>query len=227
MKFKLSIIFIILIFLLNGCSNKEDHIYQLEFSQISNIKIEPLQSDNINKIIEEKIIDEELSAFIFTDISNSELKGGISLSGKSYYMGPVSMENTPADLMGIEEVHVFGKKAIKIYGILGANYAQAFYWFIGDNLEDSIIQVDGNTMEIDLDDDDKKEIISTLGTIPGTRIYMFKEGKIYVSDINTSIGAKSVSFQGKNQLFEVYFEQNKPEQYMLYKDSFIKRKDNL
>lgn len=222
MKFKLLIILFTLTFLLNGC-NKEDNVYPLEFFQISNVKIENLELDNINKIIEEKIIGKELSAFIFTDNENSEFKGGINLSGKSYYIGQVSMENTPDGLMGIEEIQVFGKKAIKIYGILGADYAQAFYWFVEEKPEESIVQIDGNTIEIDLDDDDKKEIISTLGTISETKIYMLKEGRIDASDINKSIGAKSVAFKDiDKKLFEVYFDPNKPEQYMYYKDSFVK-----
>ena len=212
MKLKFLIIPLILIFLLNGCT-KQDNIYPLEFFQINSTKIEDMQSDNISKVIVEKKTDKENSAFIFTDNENSEYKGGINLNGKTYYIGHVSMENTPDNLMGIEEVQVFGKKAVKIYGILGANYAQAFYWFVEEKPEDSIIQIDGNTMEIDLDDDDKKEIISTLGTIPETRIYKLKEGRIYASDINKSIGAKSVALQDNDKrLFEVYFEPNKLEQ---------------
>ncbi|MDD4834296.1 MAG: M56 family metallopeptidase [Lutispora sp.] len=203
---------------------KENNIYPLEFFQLSNAKIENLQLDNINKIIEEKIIDKERSTFIFTDNENSEFKGGINLNGKSYYIGQVSMENTPEDLMGIEEIQVFGKKAVKFYGILGANYAQAFYWLVEEKPENSIIQIDGNTIEIDLDNDGKKEVVATTGTIPETKIYMLKEGKIAVSDINKSIGAKSVSLydEGK-KLFEVYFEPNKPERYVFNKDSFIRR----
>jgi hypothetical protein len=223
MKLKILITLVISIFLFSGC-NKEDNMYTLDFFQISYTKIENLKSDNINKIIEEKIIDEELSAFIFMDNENSEFKGGINLNGKSYYIGQVSMENTPDDLMGIEEIQVFGKKAVKIYGILGANYVQAFYWFIEEKPEEAIIQIDGNTIEIDLDDDDKKEIVSTLGTIPETRIYMLKEGGIYAADINKSIGAKSVALHDKDKkLFQVYFEPNKPEQYLFSKDLFIKK----
>ncbi len=222
MKPKLLFIFLILIFLFNGC-NKEEDIYPLEFVQISNRKIENLQLDNAS-IIDEKIIDKGLSAFIFTDNENSEFKCGINLDDKSYYIGEVSMENTPVDLMGIEEVQVFGKKAVKIYGILGASYAQAFYWFFEENPENSIIQIDGNTMEIDLDDDDKNEIISTLGTIPETKVYILKEDGIYASDINKSIGAQSVALQDEDKkIFEVYFEPNKPEQYKFIKDSFVKR----
>ena len=223
MKFKLLIIFLTLACLLNGCS-KEDNIYPLEFFQINNVKIENLELDNINKIIEEKTIDKERSAFIFTDNENSEFKGGINFNGNSYYIGQVSMDNIPEDLMGIEEIQVFGRKAVKIYGILGANYAQAFYWFVEENPEKSIIQIDGNTVEIDLNNDDKNEVVATIGTIPETRIYMLKDRKIVISDVNKSIGAKSITLQDKDKrLFEVYFEPNKPEQYVFNKDSFIRK----
>lgn len=208
--------------MLSGCS-KADKKFPLEFLQISNVKAEELQPDDIN-IIEEKAFDSEYSAFIFTDNENSEFKGGINFNGKLYYIGQVSMETTPANLMGIEEIEVFGRKAAKIYGISGANYAQAFYWFVGENPEDSIIQADGNTLEIDLDDDDKKEIISTLGTIPQTTIYKSKEGKIYASDVNKSIGAESVALLDKeNKIFEVYFEPNKPQRYVYQDEAFTRK----
>lgn len=210
-------------FLPGGCK-EENNTYPLEFFQINNMKIENLQSDDISKVIAEKRIDKENSAFIFTDSENSEFKCGINLNGELYYIGKLSTENTPDNLMGIEEMQVFGKKAVKIYGILGANYAQAFYWFVEEKPEDSIIQIDGNTIEIDLDDDDENEIISTLGTIPETRIYKLKEGRICASDINKSIGAKSVALQDKDKkLFEVYLEPNKPEPYIYHKDFFKKR----
>lgn len=201
-------------------SNKK---HTLKFSEIGNTKIESLQSNNIN-IIEDKIIDKDHRAFIFTDNGNGEYKGAINLHGKPYYIGQVSMENTPEGLMGIEEIQIFGKKAVKIYGLLGANNAQAFYWFVEEKPEEAIIQIDGNTIEVDLDSDGKNEVVATTGTIPETRIYMLKEGKITVSDINESIGAKSVSLHDEGKkLFEVYFESNKPEQYVFYKDSFIKK----
>ena len=202
---------------------RDNNIYQLNFSEIDYTRIEKLQLNNIN-IIEEKIIDKDLSAFIFTNNENGEYKGAINSHGKSYYIAQVSMESTPEGLMGIEELQIFGKRAVKFYGILGANYAQAYYWLVEEKTEDSIFQVDGNTIEIDLDNDDKKEIVATIGTIPETRIYKLKEGEIYVSDINKSIGAKSVYLKDEGKkLFEVYFEPNKPEQYVFDKDFFIKK----
>ncbi|KAB3532142.1 hypothetical protein F8154_12220 [Alkaliphilus pronyensis] len=224
MRLKLLAVIMLLTLLLIGCNKAEDHTYSLDFFEVSKVKLDNLQLDNINKIIEEKRIDNELKAFLFKDNENGQVNGGVSLNGKSFYIGKVSVENTPEDLMGIEEIEIFGKKAVKIYGVLGANYAQAFYWFVEEKPQDSIIQVDGQTMEIDLDDDDKKEIVSTLGTVPETRIYVWKEDSIYASDINKSIEAKSVSLKDKEkQLFEVYFEPNKPEEYVYFKDSFIKR----
>lgn len=109
MKLKLLSIFLILYFLLIGC-NKEDAKYLLEFNEISYLKIEKLDSDNIDRMIEEKIIDEEHSAFIYTGYENSEYEGGINYKGQSYYLGQVSMENTPEGMMGIEETQVFGKR---------------------------------------------------------------------------------------------------------------------
>jgi len=205
--------------------HKDDNIYHLDFFEIDNEELENLDniSDNI-RIIKEIIIDQKCSAFIFTDNENGEYKGAFGSNGESYYIGQVSMENTTADLMGIKEVQVFGKRAVKFYGVLGANYAQAFYWFYEENIEDSIIRIDGNTIEIDLDDDDRNEIIATMGTIPETSIYTMKEAKILVSNINKSINAKSVSLSDESSnLFEVYFEPNKLELFEYQDDVLIKK----
>lgn len=227
MRLRLLVIIFILTFLINGCNKAEDNTYQLDYFEVIKVKADNLYLDNRYKIIEEKRFDNEVSVFLFKDNENSQIYGGINLKGKSYDLGEVSVDNTPDDLMGIEEVQVFGKKAVKIYGILGANYAQAFYFLIEENLEgleESIIQIDGYTVEIDLDDDGKKEIVSTLGTIPETKIFTFKEDSIYGSDINKSIGAKSVLLQDNDKkLFQVYFESNKPEQYVYHEGSLLKK----
>lgn len=227
MRLRLLVIIFILTFLLNGCNKAEDNTYQLDYFEVIKVKVDNLHLDNSCKIFEEKRIDNGVSVFLYKDNENHQINGGISLKDKSYDLGEVSVDNTPDDLMGIEEVQVFGKKAVKIYGILGANYAQAFYFLIEENLEgleESIIQIDGYTVEIDLDDDGKKEIVSTLGTIPETKIFTFKEGSIYGSDINKSIGAKSVLLQDNDKkLFQVYFESNKPEQYVYHEGSLLKK----
>ncbi|GAE90910.1 DNA primase [Acetivibrio straminisolvens JCM 21531] len=53
---------------------------------------------------------------------------------------------------------------------------------------------------------------------------MLKEGKVYASDINKSIGAKSVFLADRHKkLFVVFFKPNKPEEYIFHKDSFVKK----
>lgn len=206
-------------------ANSDSSKYRLEFTEISSSKIESLNADidlNNMEIVEEKIIDKEIAAFICKD--NDGYIGVVRKDGQTFYLDQVSMENTPEDLMGIEELEIFGKKAVKLYGILGANYAHALYWLVDERMEDSVIQIDGSTIEADLDNDDRNEIIATMGTIPETRIYMLKEGKIHVSDINKSIGARSVYLINEgSKLFEVYFEPNKPEQFLYQNDCFVKK----
>jgi hypothetical protein len=203
--------------------HEENITYALEFSAIDNTEIKSLDIANI-AIVEERVIDEGLTAFIYTNNENSEYEGAIHAGGKSYYIGQVSMEDTPEALMGIEEIQVFGKRAVKFYGLLGANYAHAFYWLVEEKAEESIIHVDGNTTEIDLDDDGKNEIIATTGTIPETRIYMQQGTEISVCDINKSLGAKSVFLKdADSKLFEIYFESNKPEQYVYQNGSLTNK----
>ncbi|HOJ79431.1 MAG TPA: hypothetical protein PLG72_01095 [Clostridiales bacterium] len=204
----------------------DENAHRLKFSEADRAETETLDLSSVN-IIEEKTIDQDLSAYIFTDDEDGEYKGAVSTGGKSYYVGLVSMEGTPGDLMGIKEVQVFGKKAVKFYGILGANYPQALYWLTGENPEDSVIQIDGNTTETDLDNDTGNEIVATVGTIPETNIYVLKDSEISVSDINRSLGAKSVRLMDENnKLFEVYFEPNKPEQFVYQDGSFVKKRSS-
>jgi hypothetical protein len=217
-----SIIIIVALLALIGI-NPSDEIYRLDFSEIDKIKIEKLDLKNI-KVIEEKIIDKDHCAFIYTDDTNGGYKGAIQVNGESYYIGQVSMENTPDHLMGIEETQVFEKKAVKFYGILGANYVHSVYWLVAEKTEDAIFQIEGNTLETDLDDDGKIEIIATTGTIPETRVYVLKDGKIVVANINESMGAKSVSYDESYKLFEVYFDTNQLELYVYQNESLIVRK---
>lgn len=214
------IILLVTIVILSGCSKSEGELLPLNFSAVEQISISYLQVDEIQEIIQEIDISDDIKAFLFKAPGNEGIYGGFSLRDKSFNIGEVSMENTPIELMGIKEVEVFGKDAIKFYGILGANYAQAFYWFYEDSPENQVIQVDGNTSEIDIDDDGTKEIIATTGTIPETSIFRLDENKIESANVNQSINAQAVSMiNEQRKIFEVYFEPNKTKRYTYYKGS--------
>jgi len=202
---------------------QSNNTFPLEFTAADTIKIEQLDDSDI-KVMTEVIVDKDKSAFIFLDEESGEYRGAVNVDGKSYDIGQVSMENAGEDLPGIEETQVFGMTAVKFYGVLGANYAQAFYWLVERKAEDSVLQIDGNTREVDLDSDDKKEIVATTGTIPETKIYMLKDASIVAADVNKAMGAKAVLLQDEsNKLFEVYFEPNKPEQFVYQNDSLLRK----
>lgn len=196
--------------------------YPLDFSKTDYTNIEKLSLNNI-KIVEEKIIDKNLSVFIFTSHETDDYSGAICVNDNAYTLGQISMKIKQEDLMAIEDVQIFGKRAVKLYGILGVNDAQSYYWLFDEKNDIKIVHVEGNAVEIDLDKDDKNEIVSTMGTVPETRIYKFEKGHIYVSNINQSIGAKSVYLKDVTEkVFEVHFVPNVSEQYIFSNDTLIK-----
>ncbi|MCC5911208.1 MAG: hypothetical protein JJT76_12295 [Clostridiaceae bacterium] len=130
------------------------------------------------------------------------------------------MNNAREDLTGIDIVSVFGRKVVKVYGTRGANYTHAYYWLYEDGLENSIISVDGNSIEIDLENDGINEIISQSGTVPQTTIYKMNKNEVIASNINQSINAIAVFFEYTDEkIFEIYLEPNKPESYFYLNQS--------
>jgi len=221
MKAKVVVILAIL-FLLNGCNLIKRTTLPLDFFPVNRFVISELSKDNITEIVQERHINSDISVLLFKNQDIDEISGAIKYNGEYFYIGQVSMNNTTEDLMGIDIVSVFGRKAVKIYGILGANYAQAYYWLYEDGLEDSIIRVDGHSKEIDLEGDGINEIISQLGTAPQTTIYIVNEKEVIASDINESINARAVFFQNIDEkIFEVFFKPNESELYF-YQNGSLK-----
>lgn len=197
--------------------NTEKDALTLGFNKINPIKIQDLDKSNIKEVIQEKNINDNINIFLFKNQDNNPISVGIKSNEKYYFVGEIS-DTISDDLIGIKEVQVFGKEYIKVHGVLGANYAKAFYLNTEEDIQYSIIQVEGNSTEIDLDEDGNREIISVKGTIPETEIYKIEEDEIFVSNINNSIGANSTRIIDTNKrLFEVYFEPNKPELYSYFK----------
>ncbi len=216
---------LVLILILNGCETFEGKILSLEFIEVKKVTVNNLLKDTIDTIIDEKNINDNHSVFLYQSQNEEEISVGIRTNKQYYNLGELSMQGTPEELMGITEVKVLGEKAIKIHGILGANYAHSYYWFHEDGLEGSIIHVDGYSREIDIDDDNIKEIVSENGTISETIIYELIGDEILVLHVNESIGAKAVHLQDiDKKIFEVHFEQNELELYKYKENSFRKMK---
>jgi len=212
----------ILTMLFTGCSEK----YDLKFSEVSESysKLPLLKEESIGTVMKEINID-EFKIILYTTQETDLVRGGLKFSNEIYDIGEVSME--PAlDEIYLDKMKVFNKDVLNIKGILGANYGYSDYIFIEDNSQLFRLRVDGNTEEIDIDDDGIVEVISTLGTIPETKIYRTKEGQIFVANINESINAKAVLLKDRDKkVFEVYFQPNKPKLFQFKNDNLNSYRD--
>lgn len=243
MKGKLCVI-LVLFLVLSGCSqvpntqasnpqvggeelgekdnSQEKETLSLTFEEVTPFPISHFTGNVESEVLNEKILDQGIIVKLFNNKSNAQVSGSIQVNGKVYLIEDVSMEGASDEIYGIEETEVFGKKAIKIYGILGANYGVNYYWFYEQEpVENSIIKIEGNTEEIDLDDSGRKEIISSIGTVAETSIYLLREDKIIVSNINKSMNAQAVYLLNRDtKIFEVYFGPNDMKHYH-YLDGYL------
>lgn len=88
-------------------------------------------------------------------------------------------------------------------------------------MEKSIIKIEGNTEEVDLDDSGRKAIISSIGTVAETLIYVLKDNKIKAANINKSVNAQAVYLLNRDtNKFEVYFGANDIKHYY-YSDGYL------
>lgn len=205
-------------------NDQDKEILALMFEEITPFPISHLTGDvEGGVILIEKILDKGIVVKLFNNKSNAHISGSIQINGKVYLIEDVSVEGTPDELYGIEEIEVFGKKAVKIYGTLGANSGVSYYWFYEqDQVENSIIKIEGNTEEIDIDDSGSKEIVSSMGTVAETSVYLSREDKIVASNINKSINAQAVYLIKREiPIFEVYFGPNNMKHYCYSEGNLI------
>jgi hypothetical protein len=218
-----SLITLTIVWILTACNDNhhtESTILNLAFiPSVNNVNAQVIESNF--DIIKEKTINGS-RAILYMLNSESEIYGGVYINNKLYSIGPVSMKSTPDDLLSISGADVLGKNLIRFSGVLGANSAKTIYLEIeGDSIY-PILGVDGNIVEIDLDNDNVKEVVTTIGTIPETSIYKMIDGLVSVANINTSIKAQAVSFHQENKKFEVYIEPNK-QQYYFFSNGGLKQ----
>ncbi|MGF7050648.1 hypothetical protein J2T13_005198 [Paenibacillus sp. DS2015] len=212
MKKYLSMLLIVLI--LTACNEK--HLSET----FQELNFEPAKSDISFHLIEssfETIMEKTVNGYktvLFKLDTEGEIYGGVYIDNILHSIGPVSMSITPNDLLVIVESNAFGKDLIRISGIPGANFVRSIYLEVDGESITPLLVIEGNVNEIDLDNDNVNEIVSTIGTIPETSIYRALKDKIVVANINVSINAQSVLFNPENQKFEVYYEPNKKYYYL-------------
>lgn len=219
------ILFIIFALILSGCNKNEltDTSIQLDFNPIqSNIELQIVDYDI--EIIKEITVG-GYKAILFRLNQEGDIYGGVYIKNEIYSIGSVSMNLTPDNLLAVAQSDVFGKNLIRFSGILGANYARSVYIEVENSSVKPLIEVDGNIVEVDLDEDGIKEVVTTIGTIPNISIYRIENNYISVSNINASISAQAVLFNREIRKFRVYFEPNQSYFYIYSNGRLDREKD--
>jgi hypothetical protein len=194
-------------FILTACSYTPETSIKLDFeSTQSNLSIQSVQSNY--DVVQESTI-HGYKVIMFKTEEESDIQGGIYVSNKLYSIGPVSMNMSTDDALLLTESNVFGKKLIRFSGMLGANYARSVYVEVIDDVVSPLIEVDGNIVEIDLDNDGVNEITTSIGTISETSIYTIYNNSILVANVNQSLHAEAVNYIIEKDIFEVYFAPRK------------------
>lgn len=195
--------------------NPINYSIPLEFKK-ADVKqsVEVLDKNAIKKVYIEKDISNG-KVFIFLNSNDEEwLHGGFEINNIYYDLGKVAMKLTEEEMetISISEVNFCNIKLLRIFGIMGANFSQTSYYTLYDGKPSTFLIINGSGVEIDLDNDGNKEIVSSSGTAAYTYLYKYEDGYIKESDINQTLGAVAVIFNENSNSFSAYYSDNKNKQ---------------
>lgn len=194
---------------LMGCSVNSGEIIEIIKHEYPRLDI--IQEDMVEKsLIVEKIVIPNGEIYIYEKEFSYHL--GILFQDKEFYLGELSMENTPEGLMGFEEIG----NVIKAHGILGANYSKSFYLFLGDDMV--VYSIDGNTSE-ELEEN-QLIVYSQTGTIPQLKIYYLCYKNSFFGDINTQLELDA-SYMEEGKIISINKEGN--EEKFIHDGGALKR----
>ena len=182
--------------------------------------------DLVEEVLKVKEIDDGRLVKLLKNKTNDLISGAIQVGDTIHLIPELSRRDISEESYGIEEVEVFGKKAIKFYGELRGYRSLNYYWFYDqeeEEEEDAILQVAGKAIEIDLNGNGKKEVVASIDLTDITIIYVYREDVVMSARINSSINAKSVKLLDEDsKIFEVYFETGYKGYYLFENDSFTR-----
>ncbi|WIV12921.1 hypothetical protein [Proteiniborus sp. MB09-C3] len=194
----------------NQSAIEEQYIIPLQFKDVViENNITHINEDKIQEIIKQHNVgDNKFIIFIHKE-DKEDFHSGVIINKKIYDFGKVSMliEKNNSDLYSIEEVKLFGINSVKIQGAMGSNYALTNYYFIDNDLPQTLLRAEGHTEELDLDKDGMQEVVSSVvaGATSFINIYEYDNGKLTVSNLNEALDAITVIIKD-GKVFEAYFE---------------------
>lgn len=169
----------------------------LDDSQIENI-VDTTKIDEIvtyGEYIPKEFNDENPEGYNFSYIEVSGIQYVLSrsLGENRYELSKTTLDDT--------EVYVINE-------LQGANYIVTIFFVIKEKIPYIITEIDGFAQIRDIDENDKKEVISTIGTVPETSIYSFNFDMQTVSNVNINepSGAKYSTYDDTTNTFSLAFE---------------------
>ncbi len=185
----------------------------INYEQLHKAKIVDPQGINI---VKETNFD-DLSLFAFTNNEEESepktLYAGVKYGVSYYDLGEIGYDHY-LDLIELESISLNGKLTYKLSGFVGANTPVTIYVEIVDDKPQIILQVTAHAVEVDLDNNGNDIIITSVGTAALTELYQLIEGYqiLYVS-LNNALHAQAVIYNEKDQVFEVYYGDNRFKRY--------------
>lgn len=230
---------LMLIFLLlicTSCANKQDDLkppdneipleqgtqnklsipdtIQLNFSatDFSNIPLSLLSDSQIGRIVNSTKIDDTVThiQYIPAEFNEENPEGHtysyIEVSGIRYALSHSLGENrsvlTKETLAETNTVYIINE-------LRGANYSVTIFLVLKENIPYIISEVDGFAQISDIDENSINDVVSTVGTVPNTSIYLFDfhKQKVRSVNINEQSGALYSIYDTTTNTFSLSFEQ--------------------
>lgn len=220
-----SITALMLIFLLlmcTACTKKQNEpktsapdSIQLDFfaQDFSDVPLSLLNDIQIGSIVNSTEIDDMVTyveympnefneenpeGYTYSYVEVSGTKHALSRSlGETWY------DLTKTTLAGTDTVYITNE-------LRGASYGVTIFFVIKEKTPYIISEIDGFAQISDIDENGTKEVVSTVGTVPDTSIYLFDFDKQTVStaNINEQSGAKYSMYDATTNTFSLAFGPN-------------------
>ncbi|WP_289141396.1 hypothetical protein [uncultured Brevibacillus sp.] len=177
------------------------HSFTLDFSKVEweqPLPQVPL-TNNLGTVVVKKQINDYVVFLYQKDQEN--IFAAIQSGSTTFDIGQIGYTRQQKDSISIEEVDAFGKAYVKITGFCGANCPITNYVQMDKN-PPSLLQIQANTVEADLNQDGVKEIIATVGTLAETSNYRLRQERMETVNLNEAMKAQVVIYKSETNTFE-------------------------
>ncbi len=188
---------------------------QLNFSprDFSDIPLNSLDDSQIGSIVKSTKIDDIVTyiEYIPKEFNEENPEGYtysyIEVSGIKYALlcslGETWYDLTKTTLAETDTVYITNE-------LRGASYGVTIFFVIKEKIPYIISEIDGFAQISDIDENGTKEVVSTVGTVPDTSIYLFDFDKqtVSIANINEQSGTKYSMYDATTNTFSLAFGPN-------------------